>query len=225
MTSVTVVLPDGTSADVAAKTLSVLDKRAAALGGSAAVSAEGADAIDVSVPALGGPAVLHALVQIGELTFRPVLAEYPEPGGPALTADPNADATMVASATDLGSDKAVAVLLGPVGATGTVVESTSAGRNQAGQWEIRPILKTGPQGIDQFNAMAGQCQPPSAGCPTGRLAVLLDDKVQTAPTIQVPAFERDQITMSGNYTETDAKVIAILLDSGPLPAVVQVRPA
>ena len=61
------------------------------------------------------------------------------------------------------------------------------------------------------------CNPPSETCPTGQLAVTLDGRVITAPTIQVASFERDQITISGSYTEDEARTVAALLDSGSLP--------
>ncbi len=109
--------------------------------------------------------------------------------------------------------------LGPVGVGGTSVESASAGLNQKGQWEIRPIFRDGADGIDKFNAAAAQCNPPSKTCPTGQIAVVLDNKVLTAPNIEVASFQRDQITISGNYKESEAKDIATALNYGALPVV------
>jgi len=109
--------------------------------------------------------------------------------------------------------------LGPVAVGGTAVESATAGLNQSGTWEIRPVFKDGADGIDKFNAAAAQCNPPSQTCPTGQIAVVLDNKVLTAPTIKVASFQRDQITISGNYTESEAKDIATSLNYGALPVV------
>ncbi|MGZ4718274.1 MAG: protein translocase subunit SecD, partial [Acidimicrobiales bacterium] len=109
--------------------------------------------------------------------------------------------------------------LGPVAVGGTSVESASAGLNNTGKWEIRPIFKDGADGIDKFNAAAAQCNPPSQTCPTGQIAVVLDNKVLTAPTIQVASFKRDEITISGNYKESEAKDIATALNYGALPVV------
>ena len=109
--------------------------------------------------------------------------------------------------------------LGPVAVGGTSVESASAGLNSKGQWEIRPIFRDGADGIDKFNAAAAQCNPPSASCPTGQIAVVLDNKVLTAPRIDVATFQRDQITISGNYKESEAKDIATALNYGALPVV------
>ena len=86
----------------------------------------------------------------------------------------------------------------------------------------RPVVRRadvqgGRAGIDSFNAIAAQCQPPSPTCPTGQLAIVLDGVVQSAPTIQAPAFERDQITITGQFTEREAKDLALVLRYGALP--------
>jgi preprotein translocase subunit SecD len=107
--------------------------------------------------------------------------------------------------------------LGPVAVSGTALESASAGINPKGQWEIRPVFKSGADGIDKFNAAAATCNPASATCPTGQIAVVLDNEVLTAPTIQVANFQRNQITISGTYTEREAKDIATALRYGALP--------
>ena len=107
--------------------------------------------------------------------------------------------------------------LGPVAVSGTALESASASISSRGQWEIRPVFKSGADGIDKFNAAAATCYPASATCPTGKIAVVLDNNVLTAPTIQVANFQRDQITISGTYTEREAKDIATALRYGALP--------
>ena len=63
----------------------------------------------------------------------------------------------------------------------------------------------GDDGIDQFNAIAAQCSPPSETCPTGQLAIVLDSVVQSAPTIQQPSFNADGIAITGDFTESEAK--------------------
>ena len=129
-------------------------------------------------------------------------------------------ATVVLPEVDQKTHQTVALYqLGPVAVGGTALESASAGINSKSQWEIRPVFKSGADGIDKFNAAAGQCNPPSSTCPTGQIAVVLDNQVLTAPTIQAKSFQRDQITISGNYTEGTAKDIATALKYGALPVV------
>ncbi|MEI7591797.1 MAG: protein translocase subunit SecD [Actinomycetes bacterium] len=130
------------------------------------------------------------------------------------------EATVVLPQVDPKTKQTIAIYqLGPVVVEGSSLESASAGLDQSGKWEIRPVFKSGVDGIDKFNTAAGQCNPASATCPTGRLAVVLDNQVLTAPSIKVASFARDQITISGNYTEGDAKDIATALRYGALPVV------
>jgi preprotein translocase subunit SecD len=151
----------------------------------------------------------QAQTQVPELTSEDV-----------LNSDAGKAQTVVIPEVDRKTGDTLAVYqLGPVGVGGTSVESASAGLNSKGQWEIRPIFKDGADGIDKFNAAAAECNPPSANCPTGQIAVVLDNKVLTAPTIQVASFKRDEITISGNYKESEAKDIATALNYGALPVV------
>ena len=48
-----------------------------------------------------------------------------------------------------------------------------------------------------------------------KIAVVLDGKVKSAPTVQDQIFGRGSIT--GNYTFDDANDLAIILKSGSLP--------
>ena len=86
-----------------------------------------------------------------------------------------------------------------------------------GQWSVGLEMKGGADGIDQFNAIAAQCFPPSDTCPTGQLAIVLDSIVQSAPTIQTASFDKDDIQISGSFTESEAKDLALALDYGSLP--------
>jgi preprotein translocase subunit SecD len=107
--------------------------------------------------------------------------------------------------------------LGPTLATGRVVETASAALGQFGVWEVPLTMRPGEDGIDQFNAAAAACNPPSQVCPTGQLGIVLDSTVQSAPTIQAPRFERDQIRITGEFSEGEAKDLALVLRYGALP--------
>ena len=69
-----------------------------------------------------------------------------------------------------------------------------------------------------FNDMAGRCAPPSETCPAGQIAIVLDSEVHSAPTVQAPRFERDEIVISGRFTEEEAKDLAVALRYGSLPS-------
>lgn len=60
---------------------------------------------------------------------------------------------------------------------------------------------------------------PNIGKP---LAIVLDGKVESAPTIQGKIPDRGQISMGGNATFNEAKDLAIVLKAGALPAPVEI---
>jgi len=107
--------------------------------------------------------------------------------------------------------------LGPSLATGRIVKTASADI-QNGQWLVRLEMRGGENGIDKFNEIASQCyQGVPDVCPSQRLAIVLDSVVQSAPTIQEPSYTKDQIQISGSFTEGEAKDLALVLRYGSLP--------
>lgn len=121
--------------------------------------------------------------------------------------------------------------LGPTQLTGTAVETATAGLNQEGLWTVNPVFRTGPEGIDLFNAIAAKCNAgdpevcPGSGSNPGRLAIVLDSEVLSAPAINEPNFSRDQIQISGDFTEEQAKNLAVSLRFGSLPIELQAQQA
>jgi preprotein translocase subunit SecD len=113
----------------------------------------------------------------------------------------------------------IAYQLGPSLADGTIVKTAQADI-QNGQWLVRLEMRGGENGIDKFNEIAGKCYqqaPDPQVCPTGQLAIVLDSVVQSAPTIQQPNYDADAIQISGNFTEREAKDLALVLRYGSLP--------
>jgi preprotein translocase subunit SecD len=153
------------------------------------------------------------------------------PAAPTTTApapaDPNAPAEIevtppeedAADATVNLEDKDGQYIyqLGPTLATGEVVQSANAELDQTGQWQIALAMRGGAEGIDMFNAAAAACNPASEQCPTGQLAIVLDSEVQSAPTIQQANFGREDIVISGQFSEGEAKDLALVLRYGSLP--------
>ena len=109
-------------------------------------------------------------------------------------------------------------LLGPTELTGDTLAGASAGLDQSGiSWQVNPTFKAGEDGIDQFNRVAAECVAGAPTCPSTQLAIVLDSEVISAPTIQQPTFERDQIVISGDFEESSAKNLALVLEYGALP--------
>lgn len=112
--------------------------------------------------------------------------------------------------------------LGPAGASGKIVSTASATLGQAGDWSVALEIKGG-DGIGQFNAMAGECFARAATCPSGQLAIVLDSNVVSAPSIKQASFERDQIQISGSFSQAEAKDLALVLRYGSLPVALEVQ--
>lgn len=194
----------------------------------------------VTLPESVDSVTAHSITQPGVVQFRPVLRAYPigsgQPGTtqPPLTpvtdaADPGArDQVVVLAQVDPKTRESTAILeLGPVLLDGTALSGATASKASTGRWEVNPVFKDGPDGITALNAAAATCFAAGAVCPQvgsqsthGQLALVLDGQVLAAPSIDAPSFTRDQIRISGAFTEASAKTIAALLSSGPLPAVV-----
>ncbi|MFV0525702.1 MAG: protein translocase subunit SecD [Acidimicrobiales bacterium] len=110
--------------------------------------------------------------------------------------------------------------LGPTLLTGDALETADVGIVGIGSWTVNPVFKEGAAGIDAFNAAAAKCYvsaPDQAVCPSGQLAIVLDHEVVSAPSINSASFGRDQIEISGNFDEAEARDIASVLRFGALP--------
>ena len=99
--------------------------------------------------------------------------------------------------------------LGAVVVEGRIVESATAAPSTTGGFWIELVLT--PAGIGQFNQVAALCfaeDPDLRYCPSGRLAMVNGSTVASSPTINAHTFERDQIIISGNFTEAEAADLA-----------------
>jgi preprotein translocase subunit SecD len=125
-------------------------------------------------------------------------------------------------------------LLGPAFLTGSAVSGADAVFNQSSnEWQVNLNLKGGSNGIDTWNRVTELCFNGDATCPgigsrgKGLVAITLDGIVKSAPEIQpdnasFSPFQADQISISGNFGETEAKNLALVLRYGALP--VQLEP-
>lgn len=69
-------------------------------------------------------------------------------------------------------------------------------------------------GIEQFNAAAASCsttRPDLEVCPLSRLAIVDGYSVVSSPTINADSFERDQVIITANFTEMEARDLATSL--------------
>lgn len=171
------------------------------------VRVEGSNVI-VDLPGVRDQAQALAAVSVsGIVDLRPVLAV----GFGAPSDDPSAD-----GATLLGIDGA-AYTVGPPGAQGDVFVRKSAGVNiddQTAGWLVNVDLTR--SGEDDWNVLAAQCFSGAPTCPTGQLAIVLDNVVQSAPRVNQPSFSGG-VSITGSFTEEEARSLAEVLNRGAFP--------
>ncbi|HAQ23348.1 MAG TPA: protein translocase subunit SecD [Acidimicrobiaceae bacterium] len=113
-------------------------------------------------------------------------------------------------------------LLGPSVLTGEAVADANALFIDY-EWQVGLELHGGQVGVDGFNDVAFRCFsgqpacPRVEGSPNGRLAVVLDGQVVTAPSIRAPQFKADAIVISGGFPKEEADDVALALRYGALP--------
>ena len=115
-------------------------------------------------------------------------------------------------------------LVGPSGGTGEVFSQGSASANinqNTGQWVVNVDLRSDGQVV--WNSLAQTCFSATPECPSSQLAIVLDDVIQSAPTVQTPNFP-GSVQISGAFDEAEVRSLARVLNRGAFPVpVVQER--
>jgi preprotein translocase subunit SecD len=107
--------------------------------------------------------------------------------------------------------------VGPAGGTGEVFKDDATARILSGSgWGVTVSLRGGSKGEGVWNALASECFNATAACPTRQLAIELDGEVISAPTVQQANFT-GSVQISGSFSESEARNLARVLNSGSLP--------
>lgn len=130
-------------------------------------------------------------------------------------ADDIAEAPVTLAEYDDDGNEVLRYRLGPTEATGGILSGADARLDGVASWFVGVTIKG--DSIDEFNDIAFRCFNRDASCPTGQLAIVLDSQVQSAPNINEPSFAADQISISGSFSEGEAKDLALVLRYGSLP--------
>jgi preprotein translocase subunit SecD len=140
------------------------------------------------------------------------------PNATSTPAQDTANATVILPGRETGK-AAVRYQLGPAALTGKDVSGAKAVYNPgSGQgWTVDLSLKGSGQTL--FNQLAKTSFPKQP--PQNAVAIVLDGVVQSAPAFQTSNFNGD-VSISGNFSEGDAKDLATVLQYGALP--VQLKP-
>ena len=178
---------------------------------------------------------LDLVGQTAELRFRPVLSVVSEDALAGADADEAMLELFALTEGDVAADTGVVLpqydddrnivlryQLGPTAVAGDGLEGAVAQFHSFIGWHVAPTFKPGADGIDLFNDVSRQCHSRVPTCPTQQVAIEMDNEVVSAPTVQADSaffepFERSSITISGGFTEQEARDVALVLDYGALP--------
>ena len=126
------------------------------------------------------------------------------------TTDPNVNAVLL-------GQNGEAYLVGPAGATGKVFTNNAQAVINNGNWTVTVELRKGADGADLWNALTTKCFNRDATCPTARIAIALDGKVISAPTVQEAVFAGGNVQISGDFSQSEARDLAKILEFGAVP--------
>ena len=126
------------------------------------------------------------------------------------TTDPNANAVLL-------GQNGEAYLVGPAGATGKVFTNNAQAVINNGNWTVTVELRKGAEGEDLWNALTTKCFSRDATCPTARIAIALDGTVISAPTVQEAVFTGGNVQISGDFSQSEARDLAKILEFGAVP--------
>jgi SecD/SecF fusion protein len=194
--------------DTLNRTLEVLRRRVDQLGvAEPSLQRSGDRRIIVELPGVADPEEAVAVIgKTAELTFHPVL-----PAGEGERTLPD----------ETGED----IGLGPAAVTGNDVSTASAtiGGGFSVAWQVQVEFRSD----GAWTRLTGDaaCAPP--GDPARRLAILLDEKVISSPQV-APEIRCNQgitggtTSITGNFTESEAKDLALLIRAGALPVPVEI---
>ena len=158
-----------------------------------------------TVPASTVPATLP----VDTTTTTPWFVTPTTAPPPSFPVD-NGDGTFLFESRDGGFCQ-----VGPSGGSGQVFSRKSASAVIVnGAWSVEADLSA--TGATAWNALAAQCYSAGASCPSRQLAIVLDDAIQTAPTVNAPSFV-DTVSITGSFEEEEARDLAGVINRGAYP--------
>ncbi|MDQ4068979.1 MAG: protein translocase subunit SecD, partial [Actinomycetota bacterium] len=199
-------------ADTLNRTVEVLRRRVDQLGvAEPSLQRSGDRRIIVELPGVADPEEAVAVIgKTAELTFHPVRA---------------ASAGEAEGSETLPSETGEEVTIGPPALTGNDVQTASAtiGGGFSLNWQVQVEFRNERAWAELTGAAA--CAP--QGDPARRIAIVLDGRVisspQVAPEIRCgQGISGGTTSITGGFSEADAKELALLIRAGALPVPVEV---
>ena len=163
----------------------------------------------------GDTQLVASAVQVqGMLHFRPVIEVLPPDASPPfMPMEPNPDAPVVRPQLENGQMVGV-YRLGPAALEREAVQSAKPLPPQDREgWMV--LIRLTPQGAEGLDALAAKM--------IGRqVAILVDDRVISAPVVHSPSFGGEAVISGGGaMTESEARGLATALNTSQLPVEVE----
>ena len=115
-------------------------------------------------------------------------------------------------------------VVGPAGGAGDEVfsrDSSNVELTQDQGWTVVVGLSPGGE-VERGTRSPRSASTALESCPSRQLAIVLDDVVQSAPTVNEPEFS-GSVSISGSFTEGEARSLSRVLNRGAFPTQVEVR--
>ena len=216
--------------DTVGRTLEVLRRRVDQLGVSEPTLQESGDRrIIVELPGVTDPdEALEVIGRTAQLTFHPVRGLARGQGDGGEQDDEEAQDQGRRGRLVLEDEDGERIRLGRVALTGDAVGDAQAILDEpqfGGQWQVSISFRG--EGGDRWAEITGDaaCEPP--GSPQRRVAIVLDRTVLSSPQVVEEIQCNQGITggdtvITGDFTEDEAKELALLIRAGALPVPVEV---
>lgn len=208
-------------------TVEVLRRRVDALGVTEpSLQASGERRIIVELPGVSDPdEAVRVLGRTAQLTFHRVLGLADPPRGAGTTGE--GEGIPPGEELILQDEAETSLQLGPPALTGDVVEDARAMIQQdlGVQWTVQ--LRFRGEGSAEWAELTREAACEAAGDPRRRIAIVLDRDVISSPEVdpEVPCGEGisgGETVITGDFTEAEAKDLAVLIQGGALPVPVEV---
>ena len=206
--------------DTLARTVEVLRRRVDQLGVSEpSLQRSGDERVIIELPGVADPdEALEVIGRTAQLTFHPV--EGVAPNAPKKNDQDQEDELV------LPAEGGEFLRLGPPALTGDGVGDAEAVTDTVGgAWEVSVTFRD--EGAAQWTEITGQAACAPAGDPKRRVAIVLDEEVVSSPQVD-PSIQCDvgisggPTSITGNFTQQEAKDLALLIRAGALPVPVEV---
>ena len=208
--------------DTLARTVEVLRRRVDQLGVSEpSLQRSGDERVIIELPGVADPEeALEVIGRTAQLTFHPVEGVAPNPAEQDDQDQQDDELVLPAEGGEF-------LRLGPPALTGDGVGDAEAVTDTlgGGRWEVSVTFRD--EGAQQWTDVTGQAACAPAGDPKRRVAIVLDEEVVSSPQVD-PSIECDvgisggPTSITGDFTQKEAKDLALLIRAGALPVPVEV---